>query len=79
MIQSQEHVCVACNVVHDMQEDRELGMVCGRCKKHTGNYNQGHHWAMCSALVKKGVPYKEALREFHFCCPDDCELEEKKE
>lgn len=41
--------------------------VCGRCGHHTGNSNQGHYWSHCSVT--------RTLREFHFCCPDDCELE----
>lgn len=42
-------------------------LICGRCGKHTGNTNQGHNWAWCSVTKSK--------REFHFCCPGDCELE----
>lgn len=45
-------------------------MVCGRCGKHTGNSHQGHNWKFCSA---KG----EMAADWHFCCPDDCELEGK--
>lgn len=43
-------------------------VVCGRCGRHTGNSNQGHYWAYCK--VTRG------MRDFHFCCPNDCELEE---
>ena len=42
-------------------------LVCGRCNRHTGNSTQGHYWAYCKAT--------RSLRDFHFCCPDDCELE----
>ncbi len=45
-------------------------IVCGRCGRHTGNSNQGHYWAYCNVTHTK--------REFHFCCPDNCELEAKK-
>jgi hypothetical protein len=38
----------------------------GRCGRHTGNNTQGHYWSWCK-LTK-------ALREFHHCCPGDCEL-----
>ena len=62
-------------VVHDLDTDRMLGMVCARCNTHTGNYTQGHHWAICKVLIGRGVPWKEAKREYHFCCPGDCELE----
>lgn len=41
-------------------------MTCGRCKKPTGNTNQGHYWAFCKVT--------RTTRTFHFCCPDDCEL-----
>lgn len=41
-------------------------IVCGRCGHHTGNSNQGHYWAFCHVTRK--------TEEFHFCCPDDCEL-----
>jgi len=45
-------------------------MICSRCKHH-GNNNQGHYWAWCEVT--------RTNRAFHFCCPDDCELEEKQE
>ena len=45
-------------------------MVCGRCGRHTGNSNQGHYWAFCKVT--------KTMRDFHFCCTDDCELEEAK-
>lgn len=45
-------------------------IVCGRCEKHTGNTNQGHYWRFCSAK-------KKMADDWHFCCPDDCELEGK--
>ena len=43
------------------------GMTCARCNKETDNNNQGHYWAFCSVTKE--------LREFHFCCPGDCQLE----
>ena len=42
-------------------------LVCSRCKRHTGNANQGHYWAYCKIT--------KTDRDFHFCCPDNCELE----
>jgi hypothetical protein len=42
-------------------------VVCGRCKNHTGNSHQGHYWKYCKVT--------NTMREFHFCCPEDCELE----
>lgn len=42
-------------------------VVCSRCDRHTGNGNQGHYWAYCSATKE--------VREYHFCCPSQCELE----
>lgn len=44
-------------------------MICGRCGHHTGNGHQGHYWKYCKVT--------KTMREFHFCCPDDCELEAK--
>lgn len=44
-------------------------IVCGRCERHTGNSHQGHFWKWCRVT--------KDMREFHFCCPDNCELEEK--
>lgn len=43
-------------------------IICARCGKHTGNSHQGHYWAYCKATGE--------MRDFHFCCPGDCELEE---
>lgn len=43
-------------------------IICGRCNHHTGNANQGHYWGFCKVTG--------TIRDFHFCCPDDCELEE---
>lgn len=45
-------------------------IVCAYCGKHTGNSHQGHCWAMCKVTKK--------IEEFHFCCDDRCELEDKK-
>ncbi len=42
-------------------------VTCPRCKEHTGNSHQGHDWSWCKVTG--------AYREFHFCCPDGCELE----
>lgn len=42
-------------------------IVCGRCERHTGNSHQGHYWKWCKVTG--------GMREFHFCCPDNCELE----
>jgi hypothetical protein len=44
-------------------------IICHRCGRHTGNSNQGHYWARCKVT--------KTIRDFHFCCPDDCELEAK--
>lgn len=73
--EQQVHVCPACNVAHDLTTDRSLGMVCGRCNQHTGNYTQGHYWGLCKVLLAQGVSWKKAVRDLHFCCPGDCELE----
>ena len=43
-------------------------IVCARCGRHTGDSNQGHYWSYCKVIAD--------TREFHFCCPDGCELEE---
>ena len=42
-------------------------VVCGRCGRHAGNSHQGHHWRHCRVTG--------TMRDPHFCCPDDCELE----
>lgn len=42
-------------------------LICARCGHHTGNATQGHHWGHCKVTG--------TVREPHFCCPDDCELE----
>lgn len=64
-----DYYCNVCDETHDRIDANTLGMVCARCHKHTGNNNQGHYWALCKVT--------RARREFHFCCPDGCELEEK--
>lgn len=51
-----------------IDELQRLTLTCNRCKKDTGNNTQGHYWAYCKVT--------KTNREFHFCCPDDCELEE---
>lgn len=43
-------------------------LICARCGKHTGNRTQGHFWSYCKVTGE--------MRDFHFCCPDDCELED---
>lgn len=40
---------------------------CGRCGQCSGY--QGHYFQWCSAT--------KSNREFHFCCPGNCALEEK--
>lgn len=42
-------------------------IVCGRCGHHTGNSHQGHYWSFCAVT--------RTQREFHFCCPGNCQLE----
>jgi hypothetical protein len=42
-------------------------IVCGRCNNCTGDNNQGHYWGYCKVT--------KTMRDFHFCCPGDCELE----
>jgi hypothetical protein len=41
-------------------------VICIRCRQHTGNSHQGHHWRLCR--ITRG------FRNPHFCCPNDCEL-----
>ena len=59
--------CKTCDAEHDEITWNSLGMLCGRCNQHTGNNHQGHYWGLCEVL--------DAIREPHFCCPGDCELE----
>lgn len=42
-------------------------MWCSRCGQLTGNTSQGHYWALCKTTGN--------VEEFHFCCPEACELE----
>jgi hypothetical protein len=42
-------------------------LYCGRCGEHTGNSHQGHYWGYCKVT--------KSIREAHFCCPGDCELD----
>lgn len=79
MSEQPEHVCQPCGEVHDRITETSLGMVCARCGKHTGNNNQGHYWGLCKVLLAQGIPFRKAVREFHFCCPDDCELDAPEE
>ena len=71
----EERECPPCGVVHDLLAAWSLGMVCERCGQHTGNYTQGHYWGLCKVLTARGVPFADAVREAHFCCPGDCALE----
>lgn len=48
-------------------QEPDEGIVCARCDKATGNNSQGHYWKWCKVT--------RDYREFHFCCPDACELE----
>lgn len=41
-------------------------IVCSRCGRHTGNATQGHYWSYCEV--------SKTRRDFHLCCPGDCEL-----
>lgn len=50
-------------------------LVCSRCGHHTGNNTQGHFWSICKPLIKRGYRLDQAAVDFHFCCPDDCELD----
>lgn len=69
------HPCSACESGHNHLTWHSLGMVCGRCNKHTGNHHQGHYWGYCKVYAARGLPWNRCIRELHFCCPDDCELE----
>lgn len=51
-------------------ERRALGLKCGKCGEFTGNNTQGHLWGFCSVT--------RTVREFHYCCPEKCELEAAK-
>lgn len=42
-------------------------IICSRCDHHTGNGHQGHFWGYCKVTG--------TVRQMHFCCPGDCELE----
>lgn len=70
--------CAACPDGHDRLTWHSLGMVCGRCGQHTGNNHQGHYWGLCKVLTARGVPFRDAIRDLHFCCPDNCELEDER-
>lgn len=62
--------CKACFTSHSPQTWRTLGMVCGRCRGHTGNHNQGHILSHCRHQTSR-------TEERHFCCPENCEVEER--
>lgn len=62
---------------HALMHWNALGMICPRCNEHTGNNHQGHWWAFCKVRAQQVDDWKDALREMHFCCPGDCELEEQ--
>lgn len=67
--------CPACEVTHDYITAISLGMLCGRCNQHTGNNHQGHYWGFCKVYAARGLEWEKCIRDFHFCCPEDCELE----
>lgn len=67
--------CKFCDTEHDEITWNSLGMLCARCGRHTGNNHQGHYWGLCKVLVAAGKTGKDAIRELHFCCPGNCELE----
>jgi hypothetical protein len=73
------------------QDGRCRCLVCARCGHHTGNSHQGHYWSHCKVLAGRvnaslapgeTLPIAEFLRrtsrDFHFCCPGDCEFEAAK-
>lgn len=43
-----------------------VGSHCGRCG--SASSYQGHYFSVCSVTGQLG--------EFHFCCPDDCALQD---
>lgn len=57
--------------------DRSLGMACARCRNRTGNNTQGHYWSYCARV--RGTRFLDGKKQFHFCCPDDCELGDRRE
>lgn len=67
--------CESCQTEHEILIWHSLGLICARCNKHTGNNSQGHYWGLCKGLLRQGTPFEKAVRELHFCCPGDCELE----
>ena len=77
MNDSELYFCDSCNTGHTDMQWHSLGMLCGRCQQHTGNNHQGHYWGLCKVWLAQGKNFKDAVREFHFCCPGDCELESK--
>lgn len=64
-----------CSEGHEKLMFHSLGTVCPRCHKHTGNNHQGHYWGLCKVYVEQGKGWKGSIREMHFCCPGNCELE----
>lgn len=60
-------VCDHPSATIDVRTGQCRCVVCARCGQHTGNSNQGHYWSWCSVV--------RHAREFHFCCPGQCELE----
>lgn len=70
--------CETCEIEHDEITWNHLGMLCARCHQHTGNNDQGHYWGLCKVLLAQGIDFKDAVRELHFCCPGDCELEARR-
>ena len=74
-----------CDTTHTRMEYHSLGMSCGRCGEHTGNNSQGHYWGLCkderfraeveAKYAGRSIPFNAWVRELHFCCPGNCELE----
>lgn len=74
-VRDDRSMCATCATEHDDITWTSLGMLCARCGQHTGNNHQGHYWGLCKVLVAQGATGNDAIRELHFCCPGDCELE----
>lgn len=56
-------------LVEHQREYEKRFFICARCDQNTQNTTQGHYWAYCKVT--------KTMRDFHMCCPDNCELEEK--
>jgi len=56
------------NWFEEMQRKyEETLIICARCEERTNNRTQGHYWAYCKVT--------RTIRDFHMCCPNNCELE----